>query len=199
MIDGLRPLASSLTSTLLKSLINEFPSLDEQLDYFDNAFIVTELEIDYRKVTVIIPKEGVNNEWDDLNDQITSMKTAFNKHLAQMKLELKCAKLVYKDMGKEIYQIEVPKAVEVPNSWIKRSDTKTVNRYWNATLEDMIPRYKELLEIKNAYTKSFYAQVFGEFDDKYTMWQSAVLQLAHLDALLGLAQGSIRLGGRRDV
>lgn len=60
----------------------------------------------------------------------------------------------------------------------------------------MIPRYKELLEIKNAYTKNFYAQVFGEFDDKYTMWQSAVLQLAHLDALLGLAQGSIRLGGR---
>lgn len=46
MIDGLRPLASALTSTLLKSLINEFPSLDEQLDYFDNAFIVTELEID---------------------------------------------------------------------------------------------------------------------------------------------------------
>lgn len=42
-----------------------------------------------RKVTVIIPKEGVNNEWDDLNEQITSMKTAFNKHLAQMKLELK--------------------------------------------------------------------------------------------------------------
>ncbi|KAI8335064.1 muts domain V-domain-containing protein [Chlamydoabsidia padenii] len=191
LIDTLRPLATSFESTLLQSLIAQFPSLDEQLVYFADAFIITEIDIDYRKMKVIIPKKGVNNEWDDLNDEIESLEKTFNKHLAQMKLELN--RLEYKDLGKEIYQIEVPKNVSVPKDWISMSATSKVKRYWNPTLRELIPQYKEKLEIKSAYTKNFTTQVYGEFDKDYPMWQSAVYQLAQLDALLGLTHGSLRL------
>lgn len=38
------------------------------------------------------------------------------------------ARVTYKDIGKDIYQIEVPKAVKVPSDWIKMSNT-AVNLY----------------------------------------------------------------------
>lgn len=38
-------------------------------------------------------------------------------------LQTRCSSLAYKDLGKDIYQIEVPKGVSVPSDWIKLSNT----------------------------------------------------------------------------
>lgn len=35
----------------------------------------------------------------------------------------RCSRVVYKDLGKEIYQLEVPKGVRVPNEWMQLSKT----------------------------------------------------------------------------
>ncbi|KAI8098718.1 muts domain V-domain-containing protein [Halteromyces radiatus] len=194
LIDWLSSVCPSFESVLLKTLVTKFPPINDQLEYFGGAFIIAEVDIDYQKMTAIIPKQGVNKDWDDINDDLKGLEKAFATHLAQMKLELKSSRLEYKDLGKEIYQIEVPKNITVPKDWIRMSSTSKVNRYWNATLRELVTQYKEHLEIKNAYTKNFANQVYSEFDEHYDLWLDVVKHLAHLDALLGLCKGSSRLG-----
>ena len=47
------------------------------------------------KVRVIIPKSGVNQEYDDLHEQIEQREKDFNTYLLQKKKELKYVLLVF--------------------------------------------------------------------------------------------------------
>lgn len=38
--------------------------------------------------------------------------------------------------------------------------------------------------------------MYAAFDESYTMWLSAVQSIAELDALMGLAKGSMNMGGK---
>lgn len=126
----------------------------------------------------------------------------------------RCAQICYKDMGKEIYQMEVPKGVKVPNDWIQLSSTSVsvfqgcraasiehfdfvqkVSRYWDSSIKQMVIRYKELLETKTAYIKNFTSEVYADFDKDYAMWLKAVHHIAEIDVLMGLAKSSANLGG----
>jgi DNA mismatch repair protein MSH6 len=60
----------------------------------------------------------------------------------------------------------------------------------------LVTEYKELLEKKNAFVKKFSLQVYADFDESYPMWLAAVQSIAELDALMGLAKGSINMGGK---
>lgn len=90
-------------------LVDKFPDIEPQLDFFENAFITADVEIDCKlewklrymvtwllilidtdqKMRTIIPKEGVNEKWDQLNQQIVDAEKGFEKHLAHLKKELK--------------------------------------------------------------------------------------------------------------
>jgi DNA mismatch repair protein MSH6 len=61
----------------------------------------------------------------------------------------------------------------------------------------MVTDYKELLETKNAFVKKFSLLVYSAFDESYSMWLTAVQSIAHIDALMGLAKGSINMGGKK--
>lgn len=52
------------------------------------------------------------------------------------------------------------------------------------------------METKNAFVKKFALQVYAAFDESYAMWLSAVQSIAELDALMGLAKGSMNMGGK---
>lgn len=62
-------------------------------------------------------------------------------------------------------------------------------------MKGLVTEYKEMLETKNAYVKKFSLEVYSNFDSSYPMWLAAVQSIAQLDALMGLAKGSINLGG----
>jgi DNA mismatch repair protein MSH6 len=163
----------------------------------------------------MIPKDGMNQEWDNINQQIKDVVSQFASHLQKVKKELKCSTVVYRDLGKDLYQIEVPKGVNVPRDWIQLSNTSVrmllvdmytyyslkfylqkVTRYWDSTVKGLVIEYKELLETKNAFVKKFSLQVYAAFDESYIMWLSAVQSIAELDALMGLAKGSMNMGGK---
>lgn len=63
----------------------------------------------------------------------------------------------------------------------------------------MVVEYKELLETKNAFVKKFSLQVYAAFDESYSMWLAAVESIAQIDALMGLAKGSINMGGNKNT
>lgn len=55
------------------------------------------------------------------------------------------------------------------------------------------------METKNAFVKKFALQVYAAFDESYDMWLSAVHSIAELDALMGLAKGSMNMGGKLSI
>ncbi|KAI7900009.1 muts domain V-domain-containing protein [Cokeromyces recurvatus] len=185
---------SQYTSALLGRLIDQFPQIGEKLDSILKSFIIAEVDIDYGKSRTIIPNSGMNNEWDTINQQIKDMEEEFNRHLFKVKKQLKCSTITYKDLGKDIYQLEVPKNISVPRDWDQLSTTSKVSRYWDSTIKRMVIEYKELLETKNAFVKKFVLQVYASFDESYDMWLNAVQSIAQLDALMGLAKGSLNMG-----
>ncbi|KAI8643162.1 muts domain V-domain-containing protein [Parasitella parasitica] len=181
-------------SSLLSHLIDQFPHIDSKLEHINSSFITADVDVDYQKIKTMIPKDGMNQEWDGINEQIKDVEAQFLSHLQTVKRELKCSTVVYRDLGKDLYQLEVPKAVKVPRDWITLSNTSKVNRYWDSTVKNLVVEYKELLETKNAFVKKFSLEVYATFDQSYTMWLSAVQSIAELDALMGLAKGSMNLG-----
>ncbi|OAD06817.1 hypothetical protein MUCCIDRAFT_33695 [Mucor lusitanicus CBS 277.49] len=178
-------------SVLLGQLIDQFPDIGGKLDSLNNSFITADVDVDCK---TMIPKTGMNDEWDGINQQIKDAEKQFESHLQVVKRELKCSSVVYKDMNKDIYQMEVPKSVKVPQSWIQMSTTAKVTRYWDNTVKNLVTEYRELMETKNAFVKKFALQVYAAFDESYDMWLSAVHSIAELDALMGLAKGSMNMG-----
>ncbi|EPB93010.1 hypothetical protein HMPREF1544_00084 [Mucor circinelloides 1006PhL] len=181
-------------SALLGQLIDQFPDISGKLESLNNSFITGDVDVDYQKTKTMIPKNGTNQEWDSINQGIKDLEAQFVSHLQVVKKELKCSTVVYRDMGKDIYQMEVPKGIKVPQSWIQISTTSKVTRYWDKTVKNLVNSYKEQLETKNAFVKKFVLEVYATFDESYTMWLSAVQSIAELDALMGLAKGSMNMG-----
>lgn len=45
--------------------------------------------------------------------------------------------------------------------------------------------------------KKFATLVYAKFDESYALWLAAVQNIAELDALMGLAKGSVQMGGKK--
>lgn len=84
----------------------------------------------------MIPKNGTNQEWDSINQDIKDLEAQFASHLQVVKKELKCSTVVYRDIGKDIYQMEVPKGIKVPQSWIQISTTSvSIGMYVSSSVD----------------------------------------------------------------
>ncbi|EIE86449.1 hypothetical protein RO3G_11160 [Rhizopus delemar RA 99-880] len=194
VINILKESQSQLKSNLISQMIDQFPNIDPILDDLNSLFITADVDMDYQKVKAMIPKSGKNEAWDDIMNQIDAVQNQFQSHLNSLKKQLKCPSILYRDLGKDIYQIEVPKGVSVPRDWIQMSTTSKLNRYWDSTVKNLVSEYKELLETKNEFVKTFSKQVYQHFDQSYPIWLSVVNTIAQLDALMGLAKGSMNMG-----
>ncbi|KAG2172300.1 hypothetical protein INT43_004842 [Umbelopsis isabellina] len=193
-IRSLRSYVEDFSSSKIKKLVFDFPDLDEQIKYFGEAFVTGEVMLDYQKITTIIPQPGIEEDWDEIQQQLSDYQKQFQEHLADMKRQHKCSKLVYKDLGKEIFQIEAPKDFKAPKEWTRLSATGKLSRYWTPTIRKLVTEYKEALETKNSIVKSFTSRVYSKFDEHYFTWLSAVKHIAEIDCLLSLATSSMALG-----
>ncbi|KAI8584582.1 hypothetical protein K450DRAFT_216999 [Umbelopsis ramanniana AG] len=193
-IDSLESYASDFNSNRLKNLISQFPKLNDQITYFGEAFQTGEVMVDYQRITTIIPQPGIEEDWDEVQATLSDYERQFQEHIQDMRKQHKCSKLVYKDLGKEIYQIEAPKEFRAPKEWARLSATGKLSRYWTPTIRKLVGEYKEALETKNSIVKSFTSRVYAKFDEHYFTWLSAVKHAAELDCLLSLAISSMSLG-----
>ncbi|OZJ02922.1 hypothetical protein BZG36_04117 [Bifiguratus adelaidae] len=181
-------------SVVLKELLNGFPDLTPLLDYFDEAFDLAEVDVDYQKLRTIIPRPGIEQDWDMVQEELKRIEAAFDEHLQDAKKKFKSSKICYRDIGKEIYQLEVPKEIGVPARWIRLSNTSKVNRYWTPEIKELVREYQEALETKNSIVKSFQSRVYARFDHHYATWMAATKSIAALDCLMSLAVSSVSIG-----
>jgi DNA mismatch repair protein MSH6 len=96
-------------------------------------------------------------------------------------------KIVYKDLGKEIFQIECPVGISVPSSWRLLSSTKAVKRYWSPEVEKKVRELLEYRELHKNVVAEMQGRLYARFDADYDKWMSIVRAIAHLDCLVGLA------------
>ncbi|GBC01838.1 hypothetical protein RclHR1_04350014 [Rhizophagus clarus] len=182
--------AKQFYSGKLLKLIENVPDLSPVLLYFKEAFDYDQVE----KEGKLLPYPGIEQDYDAINQKLCSVEKQLDDYLKEMQKLLKSNKIVYKDIGKEIYQLEVPNNIKVPDDWKKLSRTQRVNRYWNSTLQKLIRDLQESLETKSNILKSLQGRFYEKFDVHYQKTLTAVKIISEIDCLLSLAASSKALG-----
>lgn len=177
-------------NTLVDRLVSSMPSLKEPLDFWKNAFDRKKA----RDEKVFIPERGIEEDFDNSVDNINRIKKELDSLLHEQMDNLKCRKLKFTDVGKEIYQVEVPKAIKVPKDWRQMSATAQVKRYYFRKLEEMVRELQEAEETHSQIVKDVASSFFRRFDTDNDTWLQAIRVVAQLDCLISLAKASLALG-----
>ncbi|TBU06836.1 DNA mismatch repair protein MutS, partial [Hamiltosporidium magnivora] len=120
------------------NLLKSFPSVKEILEVFYKNYCIKNEEIS--------PGELKNDEICDLIEEMNLLENQLDENLQKEKLKLRCADLCYKNIGKEIFQIEVPNSVKIPENYILISSSKNFKRFYTLELKNMVINYMELEE-----------------------------------------------------
>lgn len=189
------------TMSLLKSvgggdgvigqLIDAMPDLTELLKRWKTAFDRTKA----RDNDILVPERGVEEDFDESQDRIDQVQAGLEKLLKKYRRELGSNSIVYRDNGKEIYQLEVPIKVKgVPKSWDQMSATQKVKRFYSPELRNLVRQLQEAQETHGQIVKEVAARFYARFDEDYPIWLAAVKIIAQLDCLISLAKASNALG-----
>ncbi|KAI1149789.1 DNA mismatch repair protein msh6 [Nemania diffusa] len=175
---------------LIDRLISSMPDLSEPLSYWKSAFDRKKA----REEKLLIPERGIEEDFDGSREMITEIKDDLQSLLSKKKAELKTKSIKFTDVGKEVYQMEVPKAVKVPKDWQQMSATASVKRYYFKELTSLVRRLQEAEETHSQLLRDVALRFFKRFDADYEIWLQAIRIVSQLDCLVSLAKASSSLG-----
>ncbi|KAI0380286.1 DNA mismatch repair protein Msh6 [Hypomontagnella monticulosa] len=175
---------------IVERVVSSMPNLDEPLSYWKTAFDRKKA----REEKILIPERGIEEDFDKSHDRIAEIKNDLQALLNEKKTELKNRALKFTDVGKEVYQIEVPKSVKVPKNWQQMSATSSVKRYYFKELTDLVRQLQEAEETHSQLVREVALRLFQRFDVDYDTWLQAIRITSQLDCLLSLAKASSSLG-----
>ncbi|TID23874.1 hypothetical protein CANINC_003166 [Pichia inconspicua] len=179
---------------LLKSIVVEFPllELEELLENwngkFDKSLAINE--------GVIVPNEGVDEEFDESNNKITTLEKKLEDLLSEYRSEYRSSEIVYKDSGKEIYLIEVPMKIvgKIPHDWQQMAATSKCKRYWSPEVRTLAKELMEVKELHKMICMNLKDKIYANFDKSYEKCMKIVQSVAKMDCVLSLARASEALG-----
>ncbi|KYK54398.1 DNA mismatch repair protein msh6 [Drechmeria coniospora] len=177
-------------SNLVDKLVLAMPDLEEPLSYWRTAFDRRMARDD----KLLIPERGIDEDFDRSLDNMEEIKGQLQELLRAKKSELKCKGVKFTDVGKEIYQLEAPKAAKVPSSWRQMSATKDVKRWYFAELTQLVRELQEAEETHSQLVREVSLRFFKKFDVDYSTWLRAIAIVSQLDCLVSLARTSSSLG-----
>ncbi|KAL8741582.1 MAG: hypothetical protein Q9190_005831 [Brigantiaea leucoxantha] len=176
---------------VIGQLISGIPDLKALLEPWNGAFDHAKAKDD----GVLVPERGVEDDFDASQDHIESILSDLDKLLKKTRKDLGSSSIVYRDNGKEIYQLEVPAKIKgVPKSWDQMSATQKVKRYYSPELRSLVRRLQEAQETHGQIVKEVAGRFYARFDEEYTSWLAAVRIISQLDCLISLAKASSSLG-----
>ncbi|KAI3642675.1 hypothetical protein MP228_012230 [Amoeboaphelidium protococcarum] len=179
----------------LKTLVQQVPlsSLKTSLDQVTLSFDINAA----RQKDEFLLIAGINEQFDSIVQRVDDQLTLLNQYLKQQQKLLGSSELRFKDIGKELFQIEVPSSLlrKVPEMWSKRSGTKQCSRFYTPELIKLVDHYNELVERKSLLLADLYKDTLGLFDNQYDLYKQVVRAVAVLDAHLSLALVSKIDGG----
>lgn len=176
---------------LIGQLISAMPDLNPMLQRWKTAFDRSKA----KEEGILVPERGVEEDFDASQDRIEQVLADLESLLKKYRRELGSTAIVYRDSGKEIYQLEVPTKIKgIPKSWDQMSATQKVKRYYTPELRVLVRRLQEAQETHGQIVKEVSGRFFARFDEEYNTWLAAVRIVAQLDCLISLAKASSNLG-----
>jgi DNA mismatch repair protein MSH6 len=176
---------------VIGQLLASMPDLAPKLEFWKTAFDRSKAQID----GVFVPESGVDDVYDESQRNIEACHKDLQNLLEDARQKLKTKSVVFRDIGKEVYQFEVPVKVSgIPKNWDQVSATQAVRRWYSPELRGTVRRLQELEETHGQVEKQVATRFFAQFDEDYNMWLKAVHIVAHLDCLISLATASSNMG-----
>ncbi|KAJ9661332.1 DNA mismatch repair protein msh6 [Coniosporium apollinis] len=176
---------------VIGQLISSMPDLSSALKHWKEAFDRTKANAD----GILVPEPGVEEDFDESQERIEHCLKDLDDLLKQVRRDLGSTAIVYRDNGKEIYQLEVPmKVSKVPKHWDQMSATAKVKRYYSPELRKLVRALQEAQETHGQIVKDVARRFYTRFDEDYTTWLAATKIVAQLDCLISLAKASASLG-----
>ncbi|KAI1002376.1 DNA mismatch repair protein [Podosphaera aphanis] len=175
----------------ISSLLNSMPELGEKLEWWRNAF-------DYSKAKeqkLLLPTEGIEEEFDSSQMRISEIEDKLALLLKNKQKELGgSTKIGYKNIGKEVYQLEVPASIKVPKDWQVMSSAAKFKRYYFSDLRQLIRQLQETQETHTQIIKQVASRFYARFDLDYSIWLQVIKVIGQLDCLVSLSAASAALG-----
>ena len=176
---------------LIGQLVSSMPDLASTLEQWKLAFD----RVKAKEHGLIVPKAGIEEDFDESQARIEEIHGDLDCLLKKARKDLGSTAIVYRDNGKEIFQLEVPVKVRgVPSSWDQMSATKIVKRYYSPELRSLVRQLQEAQETHSQIVKDVSGRFLSRFDEDYLTWLGAVKVVAQLDCLMSLAKASSSLG-----
>ncbi|PGH14078.1 hypothetical protein AJ80_06082 [Polytolypa hystricis UAMH7299] len=176
---------------VIGQLISSMPELDGLLQYWKTAFDRSRA----KESGILVPEPGVEEDFDASQDTVTEIENDLEKLLKRVRKELGSTSIIYRDNGKEIYQLEVPiKIKNIPKSWDQMSATKQAKRYYFPELRTLIRQLQEAQETHGKIVKEVASRFHARFDENYPTWLATIKVVAQLDCLISLSKASSALG-----
>ncbi|ORY49140.1 hypothetical protein BCR33DRAFT_753229 [Rhizoclosmatium globosum] len=156
MVD-VQKFAENFKSTRLVQLLTttDAQHLRDELKFFEEAFDHSE----GLNTTEINANAGFDDVYDEAAAQLEGIADEFESYRKEKErsLGVKCG---YKDLGKDLYQLEIP-------TWIVQTKTQAVTRYYTPETKAMLERYLEAREERGQALKNVRARMFARFDEHY--------------------------------
>jgi DNA mismatch repair protein MSH6 len=175
---------------VIGQLIASMPDLAGALEHWKTAFDRKQA----KEEGIMVPAPGVEEDYDQSQKVIDECLTDLETLLKKVRKDLGNNSICYRDNGKEIYQLEVPKKTKVPGTWDQMSATAKVTRYYSPELRKLVRALQEATETHSQITKEVATRFCAKFDEEYATWLAAVKIIAQLDCLISLAKASASLG-----
>ncbi|XP_077990692.1 DNA mismatch repair protein Msh6-like [Glandiceps talaboti] len=165
-----------------------FPNIKEELAFFDSAFDHAKA----KSVGAIIPRPGVDSDYDDAVEDVRTLKQRLDHYLDRQKQRLGNRSLTYWGTGKNRYQLEVPECAvrNVPDEYELTSSKKGWKRYTTDDIQELLQQLIDAEDKRDVALKDIMRRIFAKFDEHYKDWDTAVQCLAVLDVLLSLTHYS---------
>lgn len=145
----------------------------------------------------ILPLAGFDEPYDEACADLEAVKMRLDKLLAKTRSDLNSGRIAFKDMGKELFQLEIPNTLRFkpPNSsWMITSSTKDVTRYYTPELKRLVQQFAEAEEVKANALATVRKRLYSRLDEEYEQWLALAKVLAEYDCLYSLALVRERLG-----
>ncbi|CAH9088471.1 unnamed protein product [Cuscuta epithymum] len=140
----------------------------------------------------IIPREGVDEEYDAACESLRRVELNLVKHLKEQRKLFGDASINYVTIGKDAYLLEVPESLcdRVPPEYEVQSSKKGYFRYRNPVIKKLLVDLSEAEAERELTLKSILRRLIGRFCEHHSKWRELVSTIAELDALVSLSIAS---------
>ncbi|RMZ80586.1 hypothetical protein DV738_g2712, partial [Chaetothyriales sp. CBS 135597] len=175
---------------VIGQLIQAMPELESRLKFWETAFDRAKA----KDANILVPERGIESDFDESQDVIDQLESDLQSILHEQRKSLGSNAIKFVDVGKEVYQIEVPTRIKVPKNWDQVSAISGAKRWYFPELRAKVRELQEAQETHSQIVKDVAVRFYRRFDENYDIWLAAVKIMAQLDCLISLAKASASLG-----